>query len=263
LSRKRPADDAASENKRFKNAIEESAAEFLCPITQELPLDPVMAEDGHVYERTAIAEWLAKGNGKSPSTNELMGSKLLPALQVKNLISSMVKSGALSGDYVESWQQRIDEEQEVKETQDAAEAGDAAAMFRLGTWYQEGKKGLRKSELDTFRWYKSAAEKGIGRAQYYLGNMYKSGYGCTKNDSMAIYYYTKAAEKGSRGAAFSLSCLFEKAQLGLTMDCNMAAELMRKSLEPAADKHDTLSEKKRLIALNWLRWYDAEPRVLD
>ena len=114
LSRKRPADDAASENKRFKNAIEESAAEFLCPITQELPLDPVMAEDGHVYERTAIAEWLAKGNGKSPSTNELMGSKLLPALQVKNLISSMVKSGALSGDYVESWQQRIDEEQEAE-----------------------------------------------------------------------------------------------------------------------------------------------------
>ena len=81
--RKRTLDDASAETKRFKSAIEDSAAEFVCPITQELPLDPVMAADGRVYERSAIEEWIAKGNGKSPSTNEKMGTKLLPALQVR------------------------------------------------------------------------------------------------------------------------------------------------------------------------------------
>ena len=32
--------------KRFRSAIEESADELICPITQSLPLDPVTAEDG-------------------------------------------------------------------------------------------------------------------------------------------------------------------------------------------------------------------------
>jgi len=30
------------------------ALEYLCPITRELPVDPVMAEDGRIYERSAI-----------------------------------------------------------------------------------------------------------------------------------------------------------------------------------------------------------------
>lgn len=33
---------------------------FVCPITQELMLDPVFALDGHTYERAAIEEWLAR-----------------------------------------------------------------------------------------------------------------------------------------------------------------------------------------------------------
>ena len=40
----------------------ESAAwareEYFCPITCEIMEDPVVAADGHTYERTAIAEWL-------------------------------------------------------------------------------------------------------------------------------------------------------------------------------------------------------------
>ena len=32
---------------------------FLCPITKELPVDPVLAADGKIYERAKIEEWLA------------------------------------------------------------------------------------------------------------------------------------------------------------------------------------------------------------
>jgi hypothetical protein len=32
------------------------ADEYVCPITAELPIDPVTAEDGRCYERCAIEE---------------------------------------------------------------------------------------------------------------------------------------------------------------------------------------------------------------
>ena len=46
-------EDSASTSKRFRAAVDESASHFVCAITQELPLEPVTAEDGNVYERTA------------------------------------------------------------------------------------------------------------------------------------------------------------------------------------------------------------------
>ena len=56
--RRSPAANPATEQaNKFKKVMDESAAEFLCPITQELPIDPVTVEDGRVYERSAIEEW--------------------------------------------------------------------------------------------------------------------------------------------------------------------------------------------------------------
>ena len=43
--------------------------EFLCPITQEMMENPVVAADGHTYERAAIVQWL-QGHRTSPLTNE-------------------------------------------------------------------------------------------------------------------------------------------------------------------------------------------------
>ena len=68
--------------KRLKATVDESAGEFLCPITHALPVDPVTAEDGHVYERSAIEDWLSKGRHTSPITNEAMGTRLTSAVQV-------------------------------------------------------------------------------------------------------------------------------------------------------------------------------------
>lgn len=43
--------------------------EFICPITLERMTDPVIASDGHTYERSGIEEWLATGHRTSPRTN--------------------------------------------------------------------------------------------------------------------------------------------------------------------------------------------------
>ena len=52
------ASDAQQESKRVKTTINSIADEWLCPISQELPIDPVMAEDGKIHERADIAKWL-------------------------------------------------------------------------------------------------------------------------------------------------------------------------------------------------------------
>ena len=44
------------ETKRCRTAFDLMADEWICPITQELPVDPVMAEDGRFYERNAIEQ---------------------------------------------------------------------------------------------------------------------------------------------------------------------------------------------------------------
>ena len=126
-----PATEQANKFKKLEALVDDSAAEFLCAITQELPIDPVTAEDGRVYERSAIEEWLTK-NEKSPHTNEPMGKKLLPALQVKNMIASMVKSGALSGDKCAAWTQKLEQEKEVEEVREFAQlVSDACFAFSL------------------------------------------------------------------------------------------------------------------------------------
>ena len=61
--------------------------EYLCPITQEIMVDPVIAMDGHTYERRAIEEWL-ETNNTSPMTNSPLPNKmLLPNLAVRSMIS--------------------------------------------------------------------------------------------------------------------------------------------------------------------------------
>ena len=52
---------------------------FLCPITQELMADPVIAADGHSYERAEIETWFATGKQTSPMTNSAMASQTLTA----------------------------------------------------------------------------------------------------------------------------------------------------------------------------------------
>ena len=59
LKRVRDEHDAyRTENKRFKTTSSIIVEELLCPITQQLPVYPVTAEDGRVYERDAIEEWI-------------------------------------------------------------------------------------------------------------------------------------------------------------------------------------------------------------
>ena len=50
----------------------------LCPIMRTVMVDPVMAADGHSYDRAHIARWIDKaGPCRSPKTNEMLSNKKL------------------------------------------------------------------------------------------------------------------------------------------------------------------------------------------
>ncbi|CAB9504388.1 expressed unknown protein [Seminavis robusta] len=73
------------------------ADDLICPISLELPWEPVMAEDGRVYERECIEDHI-KNNPwdlRSPITRARMGTRLLPAIQHRNTIETLVESGAI------------------------------------------------------------------------------------------------------------------------------------------------------------------------
>lgn len=72
----------------FKQTIMELPT---CPITHEVFTDPVVAADGHTYERSAIEQWFQSHN-TSPLTGAIMHDKTLrPNYQVKQSID-IIKS---------------------------------------------------------------------------------------------------------------------------------------------------------------------------
>jgi len=65
---------------------------LICPITFQLFRDPVLAQDGHTYEREAIVKWLEKG-GRSPLTNQPLSLEhLYPNYAIKKAIDYFEKS---------------------------------------------------------------------------------------------------------------------------------------------------------------------------
>ncbi len=65
---------------------------LLCPLTLELFRDPVLAQDGHTYERDAIEEWIRK-TGTSPITRQPISIQhLISNITVKKIVGSFETS---------------------------------------------------------------------------------------------------------------------------------------------------------------------------
>lgn len=66
----------------------ERPREHNCPILAEVMVDPVVAEDGHSYERSAISQWFSKGKKSSPLTNLPIGEKLVKNETLRMMIEN-------------------------------------------------------------------------------------------------------------------------------------------------------------------------------
>jgi hypothetical protein len=183
--------------------IDEVADEYVCSITFELPIDPVTAEDGRCYERCAIEEWLERQpqpQVKSPVTNELMGKRLLPAVQLRNTLKRLVESGAIGGSKADAWKQAMANQAQVAALRAKAEAGEAHAMGRLGFSYRDGTRGFKKDATLAFMWFKRAADLRDPPAATSCGVAYINGSGVERSHTRGISMVTIAATLGSEHA---------------------------------------------------------------
>lgn len=69
--------------------LPEPPDQFLCPVSEELMVEPVMlVETGQTYDRTSIEGWFAKGKNTCPlSGRELDAKQLVPNFAVKKIIN--------------------------------------------------------------------------------------------------------------------------------------------------------------------------------
>ena len=224
MAPKRRAAAAASasteESKKFKSAIDSMADEWLCPITTELIFEPVIAEDGNVYEKTAIEELIrVQGAGlKSPLTNLPMGPRLTPNNAARNTIEKLVRSGAVAGDKAERWLERLSDEEMVKKTRAKAEGGDIEAIRDMANWYYYGWHGL--AEVDSK--HRSWAEKGAAlddvRCLAQFAWCLVNGKGGPRHKEDGLVRMAEAAALGSARAAFDLGDYYWEGAYGLLQD---------------------------------------------
>ena len=68
-----------AELKRLKAVLKERGVPdgYLCPISLEVMEDPVIAADGHSYERSDIEAWFNRGNDTSPKTGGALPHQFL------------------------------------------------------------------------------------------------------------------------------------------------------------------------------------------
>jgi len=238
-----PADGAAPQRKRTADAAElaspreehtqQIAEEFICPISQELPIKPVIAEDGRIYEEDHILKWFAmKREAKSPTTGAVIGTKLIAAPQIRNTIEKLVKSGAIKGELAEAWQKasakNLAIETRVKELRVKADAGDGEAMYELGIWYQCNsiRAGIQHSKdpsltEDTVQaraWFERSAAARNPKGLAVFGAYLVTGIGGPQDNVFGVMNLTQAAELGSQVGAHSLGKAFLNGLWGLPKD---------------------------------------------
>ena len=241
--------------KRLKESVDTVASELMCAISHELPVNPVTAEDGQVYERSAIEAWIARpGVLKSPKLNTPMGPRLFPSTQARNIIEQMVRSGAISGPKADAWAKKLADEKDGKELRAMAEGGDAAAMYHLGMLYSTGAMGLSKDLKQAAGWWQRGHDLGDATCTTMLGLCYARGEGVEKHGLHAACLFGIAAGSGSESGCFYLAHSFANGWFGL----RNAREATRwyRAMESATlrDVEDHIRDK----AAKWLRKHAVE-----
>jgi len=168
-----------------------------CPITLELMVDPVTAEDGYTYERTAIETWLKRhpssplNPGKTIHVTNLVASRV-----IKQCIETVIESGVVDRKLYDDWKekkreiysQKLFEEGSIME---AAKMGFAKAQGEVAEWFFAGTNGMKRDRDKWFEWATKAANGNDKNGQFQLANTYSyaSGWGFDKDLSLAISWY--------------------------------------------------------------------------
>ena len=201
--------------------------------------------------------WFSQKDGDptSPSTGAVIGTRLLPAPQARNIIEELVKSGDIDDELATAWKQKLEDEKEVKETRAKAEGGDGYAMYCLGVWYEKGEYGLAVDKAQARSWYERSAAARDPKGMAAFGEYLLLGLGGPQDTAFGIMNVTEAAGLGSNVGAMTLGDAFVHGKYGLPKDPVRARFWLRKVADDeCAHKH--LSDNAIADAAKWLRELD-------
>ena len=135
-------DSARKLSEKLTGILTSIAQDHICPLSLELMVDPVTAEDGHHYERKWVQKTIkAQGtNLRSPMTSEIMGPKLLPSVRAANTIENLVNSGVIEKGLCESY----DRNKLIFDTEKGAVNGNIESVKLLASWCESGSHGFDK-----------------------------------------------------------------------------------------------------------------------
>ena len=139
------------------------AAELLCKLSRKLPNDPVVADNGSIYERSelesAIDSYEGNGNPK----------EFYPSSQIKRVIELLVSSGDVDEKYLGGRDKEIKLEGEggtnnplaagTPDEEIESNSKDASSLVELGELCLNG-IGLGKDEKKAYHCFCAASEKG-------------------------------------------------------------------------------------------------------
>lgn len=243
-----PEDAATSEAARLRK-MDEAIAKLICPLTKSLPIDPVMAEDGRVYERSAIMQFLTQ-QLKSPTTGRAMGAYLVTAHSIRDMIRGMVESGALTGEKLGAWTTRLANEERMAQMRRKADAGDGFAMYELGAAYHHGGKGFDQNLALAVEWYGKSRDAGDLSGTAALGQCYAESVGVRQCKVRASMLLGIAADQGSQAAAYLLGNYFADGSHGFPQDFELARSWYTKVVSA---KEVDIGVEDVLKVARWLR----------
>ena len=244
--------------------------DLICPITFELPFDPVTAEDGRIYERRAIEMHirLRKNQGgstclRSPVTNQVMGDRILPAPQHKNIIQTLIDSNMITGDLQNQWNQRVQAKQVEDDLLKRANSGDYEAMYEMADIYcyrafsrnddiiLEEECLLALALLEKIRDcrdadFRQSATYAEALADLALVLFCGSHHESSSSVSKGIMYLTEAAIRGADSAAHHLGCIYAEGKYGVLIDTQEAQRFLEMALYEC--RFQLMDEEERTAA---------------
>jgi len=209
-------DDNINSSRKASTVQDKVTQPLLCPITHALMVDPVLAEDGHTYERSSIELWLTN-NPTSPlvPNKRLKASNLITLRIVQETVKALVETGAVDDTLTETWKQKTKELDLVKAKDlydegsilDAAKLGLPEAQGKVSDWYYFGRNGMEKDFGASLEWARKAAEGGDRVGQFRLACINDTGIQgkLSVDKSQAISWYEKAANQGCINSMNNLS----------------------------------------------------------
>jgi len=219
---------ATKRNRELASSLSE---EYICAITQELMVDPVLADDGNMYERRAILKWL-RNNTRSPldPSKTINRSRLIGSRAVFKSIEKLVMSGDIDEDLRKDWFARKKKFDLLKakllydegRVLEAANLGLPKAQGKVSSYYYHGDHDFEKDVDKCFEFATKAAEAGDMYGQYRLGHLCEYGIGTAKDWRAALKWYARAAEQRCLASTNNIGSIYFKGGHGVQRDFKAA-----------------------------------------